>query len=90
MDIIAKAKLNQLDILYISPERMENIDWLSAVREMKITIVVVDEAHCISVWGHNFRLAYRRIIELVKLLPKGFPVLVTTATATKWIEYNSW
>ena len=46
-------------------------------------MVVIDEAHCISVWGHDFRPAYRRIINLVKLIPQNFPVLATTATATQ-------
>jgi len=49
-------------------------------------MVVVDEAHCISVWGHDFRPAFRRIINLVKLLPSGLPVIATTATATKRVE----
>lgn len=49
-------------------------------------MVVIDEAHCISVWGHDFRPAYRRIINLVTLLPKNFPVLATTATATPRVE----
>ena len=51
-------------------------------------MVVVDEAHCISVWGHDFRPAFKRIINLVKLLPKGLPVLATTATATKKVELD--
>jgi ATP-dependent DNA helicase RecQ len=53
---------------------------------MNLSMVVVDEAHCISVWGHDFRPAFRRIINLVNLLPKGLPVLATTATATKRVE----
>jgi len=51
-------------------------------------MVVIDEAHCISVWGHDFRPAFRRIINLVKLLPAGFPVLATTATATRRVEQD--
>jgi len=51
-------------------------------------MVVIDEAHCISVWGHDFRPAFRRIINLVKLLPKGLPILATTATATKRVEQD--
>lgn len=47
---------------------------------------MIDEAHCISIWGHNFRPAYRRIINLVNLLPLDTPVLATTATATKEVE----
>lgn len=80
--ILDKAKNGQLKILYIAPERQENQEWLEAVRLMNLSMVVIDEAHCISVWGHDFRPAFRRIINLVQLLPKNFPVLATTATAT--------
>jgi len=81
-DILEQAKNGQLKILYIAPERQENREWLDAVRYMNLSMVVIDEAHCISVWGHDFRPAFRRIINLVKLLPQNFPVLATTATAT--------
>lgn len=84
--IIAKAQDNQLNILYIAPERMENVAWITAAREMKISMVVIDEAHCISMWGQSFRPNYRRIVNLVRLLPKNFPVLATTATATLRVQ----
>ena len=84
--IIKQAQNNQLDILYIAPERMENAAWMTASRNMKIAMVVIDEAHCISIWGQSFRPNYRRIVNLVKLLPKNFPVLATTATATPRVE----
>ena len=84
--IIGRAQTNQVDILYIAPERMENATWISAAREMKIAMVVIDEAHCISIWGQSFRPNYRRIVNLVKLLPKHFPVLATTATATPRVQ----
>lgn len=84
--IIADAQNNLLDVLYIAPERMENASWISAAREMKIAMVVIDEAHCISMWGQSFRPNYRRIVNLVRLLPKSFPVLATTATATSVIQ----
>jgi ATP-dependent DNA helicase RecQ len=86
--VIEKAQNNQLDIIYIAPERMENASWISAARQMKIAMVVIDEAHLISVWGQTFRTAYRRIVNLVMLLPKKFPVLATTATATQKIEQD--
>lgn len=85
-EIIAKAQINQIDILYISPERMENANWIAAAREMRIAMVVIDEAHLITVWGQTFRTSYRRIVNLVMLLPKKFPVLATTATATSDIQ----
>ena len=84
--IIEDAKKGRIKILYIAPERQENNEWVEATREMNLSMIVIDEAHCISVWGHDFRPAFRRIIHLVKLLPKGLPVLATTATATKKVE----
>lgn len=84
--IILEALNNEIKILYIAPERMENTEWLNSARQMKISMIVVDEAHCISTWGHDFRPAYKRIVNLVNLLPKSFPVLATTATATKSVE----
>lgn len=86
--IINEAKQGKIKILYIAPERQENSEWIEATRQMNLSMVVVDEAHCISVWGHDFRPAFKRIINLVKLLPKGFPVLATTATATKRVELD--
>jgi ATP-dependent DNA helicase RecQ len=84
--IIDEAKRGRIKILYIAPERQENNEWIEATQQMRLSMVVVDEAHCISVWGHDFRPSFKRIIQLVKLLPKGLPVLATTATATKRVE----
>lgn len=84
--IIEEARSGKLKILYIAPERQENSEWMEAARQLNLSMVVVDEAHCISVWGHDFRPAFRRIVNLVKLLPEGLPVLATTATATKRVE----
>jgi len=84
--ILSEAKAGKIKILYIAPERQENSEWIEATRQMQLSMVVVDEAHCISVWGHDFRPSFRRIINLVNLLPKGLPVLATTATATKKVE----
>ncbi len=83
---IDDAIKGKIKILYIAPERQDNNEWIEATREINISMVVIDEAHCISVWGHDFRPAFRRIIKLVKLLPEGLPVLATTATATKRVE----
>lgn len=85
-EIINQAKQGRIKILYIAPERQENAEWIDATRQMNLSMVVVDEAHCISVWGHDFRPAFKRIINLVNLLPKNLPVLATTATATKRVE----
>jgi ATP-dependent DNA helicase RecQ len=84
--ILEEAKQKKIKILYIAPERQENSEWIEATRQMNLSMVVVDEAHCISVWGHDFRPAFKRIINLVTLLPQGLPILATTATATKRVE----
>ncbi|MBR4325832.1 MAG: RecQ family ATP-dependent DNA helicase [Bacteroidales bacterium] len=82
-----EAALNgEIKILYIAPERQENQEWIEATRRMNLSMVVIDEAHTISVWGHDFRPAFRRIINLIKLLPQDLPVLATTATATKRVQ----
>lgn len=84
--ILKDAVNGKIKILYIAPERLESTAWTKAVKEMKLSMVVVDEAHCISVWGHDFRPAFRRIIDLVRTLPVEIPVLATTATATPVVE----
>ncbi|MGB4594273.1 MAG: RecQ family ATP-dependent DNA helicase [Anaerolineaceae bacterium] len=75
---------NECDLMLISPERLNNDHFLSEVLPKisgRIGLFVVDEAHCISDWGHDFRPDYLRIVRIVKMLPKGIPVLGTTATA---------
>lgn len=72
------------DILLISPERLNNDRFLQSVlpgMAGRVGLFVVDEAHCISDWGHDFRPDYRRIVRILNLLPQGVPVLGTTATA---------
>lgn len=85
---IEDALNGKLKLLYIHPARMENIKWLETVRDknFKIAMVVVDEAHCVSTWGHDFIPSYRKIVNLVNLLPLNFAVLATTATATRRVE----
>ncbi len=72
------------DILLISPERLNNDRFLKSVLPGiagRVGLFVVDEAHCISDWGHDFRPDYRRIVRILQNLPTGVPVLGTTATA---------
>ena len=75
---------NQIDILLVSPELLANGKFrenvLSFIAE-NVGLFVVDEAHCISDWGHDFRPDYRRIVRVVQALPRNVPVLATTATA---------
>ena len=85
---LQKAERGDYKLLYIAPERQEDERWQETVRKMELGMVVVDEAHCISVWGHDFRPSYRRIVGLVKQLQSDFPVLACTATATPRVQHD--
>ena len=85
---IQRALKNEIKILYIAPERQENDEWIEATRQIKLSMIVIDEAHTISTWGHDFRPSFRRIINLVQLLPKHLPILATTATATNSVQQD--
>jgi ATP-dependent DNA helicase RecQ len=75
---------DKVDALLISPEKLANERFMDNVLRPiadRIGLFVVDEAHCISDWGHDFRPDYRRIISILKFMPAGMPILGTTATA---------
>lgn len=80
----AALDADEVDVLLVSPERLNNPrfrdEQLPALVE-RMGLLVVDEAHCISDWGHDFRPDYRRLAELIAQLPADLPVLATTATA---------
>jgi ATP-dependent DNA helicase RecQ len=83
-EVQAAIAAGEVDVLLVSPERLNNPDFRDTVLP-KLTasagLLVVDEAHCISDWGHDFRPDYRRLRTLLGELPEGVPVLATTATA---------
>ena len=82
--LYAEVADGQVDVLLVSPERLNNPSFRDQVLpELSRTagLVVIDEAHCISDWGHDFRPDYRRLRTLLARLPAGIPVLATTATA---------
>jgi ATP-dependent DNA helicase RecQ len=75
---------DEVDLLLISPERFNNPafrDGILPTVAARSGLLVIDEAHCISDWGHDFRPDYRRLVRVLELLPRGVPVLCTTATA---------
>lgn len=83
-EVLARLDRDEVDVLLVSPERLNN----PAFREQRlptlvqrIGMLVVDEAHCISDWGHDFRPDYRRLRDLIAQMPADVPVLATTATA---------
>ncbi|MEO7422128.1 MAG: helicase-related protein, partial [Ornithinibacter sp.] len=82
--IEGRVRAGEVDLLLISPERLNNPRFRRDVLPDLLRtagLVVVDEAHCISDWGHDFRPDYRRIRQMLTTLPPGIPVLATTATA---------
>ena len=73
---------NSYKIIYVSPERLRNKKFLESINAVSISLLVVDEAHCVSVWGHDFRPQYQNIASFVASLPKRPVVAAFTATAT--------
>ncbi len=83
-EVLTKLGDDEVDVLLVSPERLNNPTFRDQQLPDLIAragMLVVDEAHCISDWGHDFRPDYRRLRELIGQLPAGIPVLATTATA---------
>ena len=95
--VISGMSRNEIDIaldncvygkvkfLYVSPERLSSELFTERLQNMKVNLLAIDEAHCISQWGYDFRPAYLKIVDIRQLLP-NVPVLALTATATKTVE----
>lgn len=82
--VSSELEEDRVDLLLVSPERFNNPEFrdeMLPVVARSTGLLVVDEAHCISDWGHDFRPDYRRLVRVLDLLPRGVPVLCTTATA---------
>ncbi|MPQ43042.1 DNA helicase RecQ [Clostridium tarantellae] len=87
--IINKCIKNEIKLLYISPERLKNKYFLDIIKNLEISQVAIDEAHCVSMWGHDFRESYRSIAPFIKLL-KCKPVITCfTATATNEVKEDA-
>ena len=76
-----QAAYGRLKFLYVSPERLQTNQFIEALRRMKVCLLAVDESHCISQWGYDFRPPYLKIADIRPYMPKT-PVLALTATAT--------
>ena len=76
-----QAVFGRLKFLYVSPERLQTDTFIEAVKRMKVCLLAVDESHCISQWGYDFRPPYLKIADIRPYMPKT-PVLALTATAT--------
>ncbi len=80
-----QARQGTLKVLYVAPERLSLPEFQGFLASLRVSLVAVDEAHCISVWGHDFRPDYRRLGELRRKMP-GVPFLALTATATERVR----
>ena len=78
--MLHRAEQGSIRLLFVAPERLESTGFSAALMRMRVSLVAVDEAHCISEWGHDFRPVYRRIGLLRQSL--GAPMMALTATAT--------
>ena len=88
-EVIRRAEAGELRILFVAPERLDNLDGYAFVTGLPVDLLVVDEAHCISTWGHDFRPAYRQIVRAAHELERRRPdlhVLGLTATADERTE----
>lgn len=79
--VMEKCLNGNYKFLYVSPERLENKNFIDRIKRLNVCLIVVDEAHCISQWGYDFRPSFLNIAKLRKVFPSA-PVLALTATAT--------
>lgn len=83
---LREIKNNKIKILYISPERLENEFFINFIKNLNISFIAVDEAHCISQWGHDFRPSYKIIPQIYDLFDKKIQIAAFTATATSSVR----
>lgn len=85
IDILDNCQFGNYKFLYLSPERLQN-DWIvERIKNLPVNLIAIDEAHCVSQWGHDFRPAYLKIVQLKEYFPK-VPFLAVTASATQRVQ----
>lgn len=85
-ETVRRARQGQYKILYVAPERLVTDGFMDLVHTIEISMLTVDEAHCISQWGQDFRPSYMKIVEFVRSLPKRPMISAFTATATETVR----
>jgi ATP-dependent DNA helicase RecQ len=85
--VLNNCRFGDIKLLYVSPERLTTDKMRDALKRMKVNLIAVDESHCISQWGYDFRPPYTRIAEIREYLP-SIPILALTATATKEVIFD--
>ena len=87
IDVLDNCQFGNYKFLYLSPERLQQ-DWIvDRLKQLKISLIAIDEAHCVSQWGHDFRPAYLKISKLKEVFPKT-PFLALTASATAKVQID--
>lgn len=84
--VVANAKLGVYKLIYVAPERLETDSFLELIQSIKVSMVAVDEAHCVSQWGHDFRPSYKEIPKMLDKLPTRPVLAAFTATATPIVK----
>lgn len=85
---IRQARANQYKLLYVAPERLESEQFQAAIHSLPISLLAIDEAHCVSQWGHDFRPSYRAIGPFIASLPTRPVIGAFTATATEHVKQD--
>ena len=85
-EVINNIVNGEIKILYIAPERLESFDFLNVISRCNISQIAVDEAHCISQWGHDFRVSYRKVSHFINLLQNKPIITAFTATASEEVR----
>lgn len=85
-EVLRRARAGRYDLMYVSPERLATEEFRAFAAEAGVSLVAVDEAHCVSQWGHDFRPEYRDIAGFVEGLPRRPAVVALTATATRRVR----
>ena len=85
-EVERQLRAGELDLLYVAPERLVTDSFLNQIASIPIALFAIDEAHCVSQWGHDFRPEYRRLREMMIQINPDIPVIALTATATPKVQ----
>ena len=88
LEVKADLKSGKTKMLYVAPESLTKEETVEFLRTLKISFVAIDEAHCISEWGHDFRPEYRRLRPIINAIGQNLPVIALTATATVKVQQD--